>query len=116
MRTGTILPFASPLGSLGRPILAFRLKIPRLLQDYGSYCILSRFDWMEMQHRDVAHWLLRVIGFMRPRIGSICFWMPMQIEYLNDSFPYRLALKRFFHWYAFNMRSFCAMQSPDHVS
>src|SRR5256885_16265070 len=114
-RTGTIFPFAWPFGSLGRPILAFRFKLPRLLQDHGPYCILSRFDWMEMQYRNVSHWLLRVIGFVRPSIDSGCFRMPMQVEHLDDSFPYRLALEFLLYGHALNVHRFRAMQSPDHV-
>jgi hypothetical protein len=39
-RTGTILPFASPFGSLGRPILAFFwAKASRLLNNGCSYRI-----------------------------------------------------------------------------
>jgi hypothetical protein len=46
-RTGTILPLASPFGSLGRPILAFFCaKVFRLLHDCGSYSVLSRLDGM----------------------------------------------------------------------
>src|SRR2546425_4667913 len=70
---------------------------------------------MEMQHRDVAHWLLRVIGFVRPCVGSSCFRMPMQIEYFNDSFPHRLALEFLLYGHALNVHSFRAMQSADYV-
>jgi hypothetical protein len=48
-RTGTILPFAAPLGSLGRPILAFFCaKVSRLLHDCGSYRVLRRFNGVQM--------------------------------------------------------------------
>src|SRR2546426_9910357 len=67
-----------------------------------------------MQHRNVAYWFLRVIGFVGPSINSRRLRMPVQIEYLNDSFPYRLALKRFFHRHAFNMGRFHAMQFSNH--
>src|SRR5438093_13258993 len=70
---------------------------------------------MEMQHGDVPHWLLRVIGFMRPCIGSSCFWMPVQIEYLNNSFPCCLALEFLLYGNALNMHSLCTMQSANHV-
>lgn len=40
-RTGTIRPFASPFGNLGRPTLAFFCCAnSRLLNDEGSYSVL----------------------------------------------------------------------------
>jgi hypothetical protein len=71
-RTGTILPFASPFGSLGRPILAFFCaKVLCLLHDCGSYRILSRFNGMKMEHRDVSNWFVWIVCLMRPRIDSV---------------------------------------------
>jgi hypothetical protein len=67
------LPFASPFGSLGRPILAFFCaKVSRFLQDRCSHRILGRFDRMEMQHCDVPHWFIQIVSFVRPRINSVC--------------------------------------------
>ena len=70
---------------------------------------------MNMQNCNVPSWFLRIVGFVRPSIDSRCFRMPVQIKNLNDSFPYRLALKRLFDWHTLNVRSFCAVQLADYV-
>ncbi len=57
-----------------------------------------------MQNGYVPLWLLRIVRVMRPSVDSGCRRMAAQIENLNDSFPYGLALKRLFHWNAFNVR------------
>jgi hypothetical protein len=71
-RTGTILPFAAPFGSLGRPILAFFCaKVPSLLHDRGFYDILSRFNGMKVQHCNMPNRFVWVIGFMRPCVNPV---------------------------------------------
>src|SRR5438874_1673227 len=54
-RTGTILPFASPLGSRGRPTLLgfFCCAKLELLYDCCPYRVLGRLHWMRVQHSDM---------------------------------------------------------------
>jgi hypothetical protein len=59
---------------------------------------------------------LRVICAVRP---SVDFWslrMVVQLEDLNDAFPYGPALKRLLHRHTFNVRGLDAMQAVNHVS
>ena len=68
-----------------------------------------------MQNHDVTAGMLWIIRIVRPCVHAGCGWMSDEIENLNNSFPYRLALKRLFHGHAFNMRSLRAMHSPDYL-
>src|SRR5438445_9391937 len=69
---------------------------------------------MNMEHSDVPFRFLRIIGIVCPSIDFGCFRLPMQIKYLNDSFPYRLSLKCLFYGHAFNVGRFHAMQFANH--
>lgn len=42
--------------------------------------------------------------------------MTLQVKNFYYPVPYRLALKHLFDGYAFNMRSLCAVQVPNHIS
>ena len=46
----------------------------------------------------------------------MCRGMADEIEYLNNPLPNRLASKRLFHGNAFNVRSFSAVQPPNHIA
>src|SRR5947208_3306403 len=115
-RTGTIFPLASPLGSLGRPTFLGFFCISELLNDCRSDCCLCRCDGVDMKNRYMSSWFLWVVGIMRPGIRFACLWMAVQLKYLHDAIPNRLSLKRFFHWYAFNMLCFDSMQTADYVA
>jgi hypothetical protein len=116
-RTGTILPFASPFGILGRPTLAFFCCAnSRLLNDESSHSVFRWLDWMHVQDSDVAARIYRIIGVMRPSIDSMCRIMALQVKDLNNPFPHRLALKCFFNWHTLYVRSLATMQAPNYVS
>lgn len=71
-RTGTILPFAAPFGSLGRPILAFFCaKVFRLLHDCSPYRVLSRFNGVKTQHGYVPNRFVWVVSLMRPCVNRM---------------------------------------------
>src|SRR5437868_8806158 len=70
---------------------------------------------MNMQNRDMASWLVWILGIVRPSVSEISFWMVTQLKYLYDPLPYRLTLKGLFHGYALKMSSFRSMQLPIHV-
>jgi hypothetical protein len=117
-RTWITRPFASPFGSLGRPIffgLFGWLKIPRLLQDCRSNRVLCGFNRVQVKNRNMANGLIRVVGLMCPSIDPMGRRMPFQIEYFHQPFPHRMPLERFFDRDAFNVRCFAAVQSPDYV-
>ena len=110
------MPFASPFGSFGRPILAFFCaKIPRLLQDCGPYRVLGRFNRMEMQHRYVAYWFLRIVSLMRPCVNPVCGGVSRQLEYLYNSLPNRLPIKSLFYWHALNVLRFDPMKPSNNI-
>lgn len=60
--------------------------------------------------------MLRIVRIVRPRVNAVRRFVPFQLEYLNDAFPDRSALKYFFHWYAFNVLRFNTMNAPNYIS
>jgi hypothetical protein len=52
---------------------------------------------------------------MRPGIYPIGFWMPAQVEYLDDAIPHRLTLKRLRDWHTLDMLRFGFVQPVDHI-
>jgi hypothetical protein len=66
-RTGMILPFASPFGSLGRPILAFFCaKASKLLYECFSNCCRRRGDRRYVQRLQSKSCILESIIFVQP--------------------------------------------------
>jgi hypothetical protein len=111
-RTGTIRPFASPFGSLGRPTLAL-FGNAKLLYDCGSDCGSRGIHWRNVQHSDMAFFL--AFRIVRPCVNALCSWVILQIENLHDSFPYRAALKDFFDSHALNVLCLDSVQPSNHV-
>ncbi|MGA2905950.1 MAG: hypothetical protein ABSD98_19155 [Candidatus Korobacteraceae bacterium] len=109
---------AFPFGSFGRPAF-FRLfcgfKASKLLYDCRSYCILSRFDRVEVQYRDVMARIAGIARIVRPRIDSVRCRMIFQVEYLYDAFPNGFTLKGLFDGYALDVLRFDTVQAPDNV-
>jgi len=74
-RTGTIRPFASPFGSLGRPtLLAFFGwgKGSELLHNCSAHSVSRRLDGMRMQNRKVTPGFRRIVSFVRPSVNERC--------------------------------------------
>jgi len=117
-RTGTIRPFASPLGSLGRPIfgLVALCTIPILLNDCGLYGGLWRHHRWNVKHCNVAPWFRWIVGVMHPSVNSICLRVSFQPEDLNNPVPNYLPLKSLCYRDAFKMLGFPAVQMVDHVA
>ncbi len=60
-------------------------------------------------------WVLSIVCFVRPSISYICLRVSVKIKNFNHTFPYRLSVENFFHWYAFAVRRFDPMQPSDYL-
>ncbi len=59
--------------------------------------------------------VLWVVCFMRPSIGRVRLWVAVQVEDLNNAFPYGLAVESLFDRDALAMRRFHPMQDAYYV-
>src|SRR5450432_2342443 len=59
-----------------------------------------------------VRWIVRSVN---PGVYLVRLRMALESEYFNDSVPYRLALKRLDHRYAFQMLRFRAVQVVNHI-
>src|SRR5450755_1644086 len=57
----------------------------------------------------------RIVGVMRPGIGSVRCSVPRQVKYFHDPIPDSLPLKNLFHSHAFNVKSVRSVQSADYL-
>lgn len=115
---GTIFPFDSPLGSLGRPgFLVFFVEVTlfSLLYDGGSYGCFRRYHGRDVQHGHKTLRLLWIVGIVSPRINSIGSGMTSQFEDLHHSVPNDPTFVCFCHWDTLNMRGLSLVQFVNHV-
>jgi len=66
-----------------------------------------------MQNRYMLSGLVR--GVVRPCVNPLRRGMPDQIKHFDNALPNCLPLERLFHLHALNMRSFSAVQFPNHI-
>jgi hypothetical protein len=70
---------------------------------------------MKVQHCNVATRVSGVVCLVRPGISPTRLWMPTQLEYLNNPFPYGLTLKRLFHGHTLDVLCFGPMQPMNRI-
>jgi hypothetical protein len=117
-RTGTMRPLASPLGSLGRPILGLVAlgTVFELLNDYSLDGGSRRDYGRDMQHGHMAFGMRWIIRVVHPGVGLVSLRVALQEKYFHYSVPNRLALEPLSNRHALQMAGLRAMQMVDRIA
>src|ERR1700733_9572732 len=59
--------------------------------------------------------LFRIVCIAHPRVNLVRSRIAMNLEYLNNPFPNRFALKRLFDWHTLDVLRLHAVQAANHV-